>query len=330
MKKVWVNCSPWNKQVAITALESGADALLVPVGHGEKVRELGLIKTVAKDGDIKLGKDVIQFEIRGKEDEEEAVKLSKSKTLILKMKDWKIIPLENLIAQTEGLFVEVGSSREAKTALGALEKGVDGILLKTTNLNEIKKTVSSVKNVAEKLKLEVAQVTKVKSLGLGDRVCIDTCTNMRIGEGMLVGNSSSAMFLIHSESVENPYVEPRPFRVNAGPVHAYTLLPGGKTKYLSELKAGDETLIVSHQGRTQLAVVGRAKVERRPLLLVEGKVKKRRISLILQNAETIRLVNPEGKPISVVALKKGSLVLAYLEEPGRHFGIKIEETVVEK
>ncbi|MCK4261845.1 3-dehydroquinate synthase II, partial [bacterium] len=103
-----------------------------------------------------------------------------------------------------------------------------------------------------------------------------------------------------------------------------------KTKYLSELKSGDETLIVNHQGRTQVAVVGRAKVERRPLLLVEGKVKKKKISLILQNAETIRLVNPEGKPISVVALKKGSLVLAYLEEPGRHFGIKIEETVVEK
>ena len=347
MKKVWVNCFPWNKQVAITALESGADALLVPEGYGEKVRELGLIKTVASDGDIKLGKEVIQFEIRGKEDEEKAVKLSKSKTLILKMKDWKIIPLENLIAQTEGLFVEVRGSREAKTSLGILEKGVDGILLKTTNLGEIKRTVNMVRgNVAEKLKLEVAEITKVRALGLGDRVCIDTCTNMGIGEGMLVGNSSSAMFLVHSESVENPYVEPRPFRVNAGPVHAYTLLPGGKTKYLSELKAGDETLIVNHRGRTQVAVLGRVKVEKRPLLLVEGntsytsyecwkrecckRVKKKEISLILQNAETIRLVAPDGKPISVVALKKGSPVLSYLEEPGRHFGIKIEETVVEK
>lgn len=330
MKKIWVNCSPWNKQVATTALESGADALLVPEGYGKKVKELGLIKTVAEDGDIKLGKEVIQFEIRGKEDEEEAVKLSKSKTLILKMKNWKIIPLENLIAQTEGLLVEVRSSREAKTASETLEKGVDGVLLRTTNLGEIKKTVNLVKKAAEKLKLEVARITKVKSLGLGDRVCIDTCTNMGIGEGMLVGNSSSAMFLVHSESVENPYVEPRPFRVNAGPVHVYTLLPGGKTKYLSELKAGDETLIVNHQGKTQVAMLGRVKVEKRPLLLVEGKAKKGKISLILQNAETIRLVSPEGKPVSVVALKKGSPVLAYLEEPGRHFGIKIEETVVEK
>ncbi len=330
MKKVWVNCSPWNKEVATIALESGADALLVPRGFKEKVKELGLMKTVAEDGDIKLGKEVIRFEIKGKEDEEEAVRLSKSRLLILKMKDWTIIPLENLIAQTEGIFVEVKNIQEARTALQVLEKGVEGIFLKTVNLNEIKRTVNLVKRVAENLELKITRITRVEPLGLGDRVCIDTCTNMRIGEGILVGNAGSAFFLVHSESVENPYVETRPFRVNAGPVHAYTLLPGGKTKYLSELKSGDEVLIVNHQGKTQVAVVGRAKVERRPLILVEGKVGKEKISLILQNAETIRLVSPEGKPISVVALKKGSEVLSCLQEPGRHFGMKIEETIVEK
>lgn len=330
MKKVWINCAPWNKEVAVVALESGADALLVPRGFKEKVQELGLIKTVAEDGDIKLGKEVIQFEIRGKEDEEEAVRLSKSRTLILKMKNWTIIPLENLLAQTEGIFAEVRNAKEARTALQILEKGVEGIFLKTTNLNEIKKTVGLAKRTEEKLKLEAARITRVEPLGLGDRVCIDTCTNMGLGEGMLIGNSSSAFFLIHSESVENPYVEPRPFRVNAGPVHAYTLLPGGRTKYLSELKSGDESLIVNHKRQTQVTVVGRIKVERRPLMLVEGNIKKKKISLILQNAETIRLVSPEGKPISVVALRKGSEVLSFSDEPGRHFGMKIEETITEK
>ncbi len=330
MKKVWINCSPWNKEVAIMALESGADALLVPPGAKEKVQELGLIKTVAEDGDIKLGQDVVQLEIKGKKDEEEAVRLSKSRLLLLKMKDWTIIPLENLLAQTEGIFVEVKNAQEAQTALQVLEKGVEGIFLKTTNLNEIKRAVNLAKRSAEKLKLEVARITRVKSLGLGDRVCIDTCTNMGLGEGMLIGNSSSAFFLIHSESVENPYVEPRPFRVNAGPVHAYTLLPGGKTKYLSELKSGDESLVVNYKGETQVAIVGRAKVERRPLILVEAKVKEKKISLILQNAETIRLVSHEGKPISIVTLKKGSEVLSRSEEAGRHFGMKIEETIVEK
>jgi 3-dehydroquinate synthase II len=95
---------------------------------------------------------------------------------------------------------------------------------------------------------------------------VDTCSQMEHGQGMLVGNSSAGLFLVHAESVENPYVAPRPFRVNAGPVHAYIRVPGGKTRYLSELVAGDSVLCVDHQGRAQEAVVGRMKIERRPLL----------------------------------------------------------------
>ena len=87
---------------------------------------------------------------------------------------------------------------------------------------------------------------------------------------MLVGNSSQALFLVHSESVENPFVNPRPFRVNAGPVHAYIRLANGQTKYLSEVRAGDQVLVVNFEGKSYPAVVGRAKVERRPLVLVEA------------------------------------------------------------
>lgn len=330
MKKIWINCAPWNKQIATTALESGADALLVPEGFTKKVKELGLIKTVASDGDIKLDQDVVRLEIKSKQDEEKAARIGKSKLLLLKMQDWTIIPLENLIAQTEGIFVEVSNAEEARTALQVLEKGVAGVFLDTSDLNEIKKTVQLVKKSLEKVKLEVAKITRIETLDMGDRVCIDTCTNMQLGEGMLIGNASSAFFLVHSESVENPYVEPRPFRVNAGPVHAYTLAPGGKTKYLSELKSGDEVLVVNSKGATQIAIVGRIKVEKRPLMLVEGVIGKEKISLILQNAETIRLVSPEGKPLSIVNLKVGAEVLACLEEAGRHFGMKISETITEK
>lgn len=331
MKKVWVKVIPWDKQKVISSLESGVDALIVPEGLSPKVKELGVIKTVAKDGDIKLGEDVVEFEIKTKQDEETALKLSRSKMLILKMKDWTIIPLENLIAQTEGLMVEVKDASEAKTAVQILEKGVDGVVLETKDLNEIRKVAQLIKGSSEELKLEIVRIKKTEPLGMGDRVCIDTCTNMQLGDGMLVGNSSSAMFLVHSESIENPYVETRPFRVNAGAVHAYTLLPGGKTKYLSELKAGDESLIVRTNGQTQVAIVGRIKVERRPLMLVEGSTKEgKKVSLILQNAETIRLVGSDGKPKSVVELEENSEVMGYLAEGGRHFGIKVDETIVEK
>jgi len=270
------------------------------------------------------------LEIKSKKDEEEALKVSKSKILIIRAEDWKIIPLENLIAQTEGLIAEVKNAEEARTALQILERGVDGILLNTTDLNEIKKTAQLVKSDSESLKLEIGKITKIKPLTMGDRVCVDTCTNMAPGQGMLVGNSSSAMFLVHSESIETPYVAPRPFRVNAGAVHAYILVGGGKTKYLSELEVGDEVLIVDYKGKVQTAAVGRSKIEKRPLMLVEAKVKKKKVSLVLQNAETIRLTSPDGQPISIVTLKNNSEVLVYLEEGGRHFGHKVKETITEK
>ena len=54
-------------------------------------------------------------------------------------------------------------------------------------------------------------------------------------------------------------------------------------------------------------------------------------SCIIRNEcliQTVRLVTPEGS-VSVAALKKGDRVLARLESGGRHFGMKIEETIRE-
>ncbi|MFC1691332.1 3-dehydroquinate synthase II [Nanoarchaeota archaeon] len=330
MKKFWVNIEQWDKNIVTTALESSADAVKVPKGFTEKVKELGKIATIAEDGDLQLGKDVIEITINTKDDENKAAKLGKDKIIIIKTSDWTVIPLENLIAQNAKIVAEVTNAKDAQTALETLEKGVDGILLNTKDMSEIKKVANIVKTPNENIQLVKVKITKTEQLGSGDRVCIDTCTNMNMGEGMLIGNSSSGMFLVHSESVENPYVAQRPFRVNAGAVHAYIKMPGDKTKYLSEIATGENVLIVNSKGKTQLAVVGRSKVEKRPLMLIEAEVKGKKISLVLQNAETIRLVNSDGKPISVVKLKPGDEVMAYVEEAGRHFGMKVEETIVEK
>lgn len=330
MKKIWVKAIPWDTSIVTTALESGADAVVVEEGKTAYVRKLGKIKTVAPDGDFKMGEDVVELEINSKADEENALRLSRNKTVVVRCRDWKIIPLENLVAQTSGLFAAVGSCEEARTALRILEKGVAGVVLDTRDIAEIRKTIDAVTKASERVKLCAARVTQVRQLGMGDRVCIDTCTSMTMGEGMLVGNSSAALFLVHAESVENPYVAPRPFRVNAGGIHAYTLLPGGKTKYLSELKTGDEALVVRHDGATQPTIIGRVKIEKRPMLLLEAEVGGKIVSLILQNAETIRLVRPDGTPVSVVELEKGSEVLACLEEAGRHFGMKVDETITER
>jgi len=76
--------------------------------------------------------------------------------------------------------------------------------------------------------------------------------------------------------------------------------------------------------------VGRLKIEKRPLMLVKAAVDDNEVTTILQNAETIRLTDPEGKPVSVVSLKPGDKVLVAVEESGRHFGLKIDETITEK
>ncbi len=329
-RTVWVKVDPWNKKLVTTALEGGADAVMVPEGYEKDVKRLGIIQVVGPQGDVKLGKDVVEYEIKGKEDEERIVELSKDKRVIVRTSDWTVIPFENLVAQTENIIAEVHSMDEAELLTGVLEKGVKHLVIHVKNPSELRVILSKLTEEEDKLELVEAEVEEVKSLGLGDRVCVDTCMNMKEGQGMLVGNTSKAFFLVHAEVMENPYVEPRPFRVNAGCVHAYIKVPGGKTKYLSELRSGDEVLIVDHEGHTGRAVVGRVKIERRPLVLVRARCGGNPFSMILQNAETIRLVASDGRGKSVVELKKGDKILVHLEEGARHFGHKISETIVEK
>jgi 3-dehydroquinate synthase II len=331
MRQIWVKVVPWDKDLVTTALEGGADAVLVPEGYTGKVKELGVIDTVSEDGDIKIGEDVVYFNVASGTDEEEVVRICQTQMVILGLADWTIIPIENLIAKNAcNIIVEAHTPEDAQTAFAILEKGVERILYVPNDVTDLKKTLAKLKQKHDPIVLKVANIKEIKPIGMGDRVCIDTCTKMNAGEGMLVGNASSALLLIHAESVSNPYVAPRPFRVNAGPVHAYTRVPGGKTRYLSELEAGDPVLIVNYKGEATEAVVGRIKIEKRPLMLLRATVDDKEFTTIVQNAETIRLTSPEGDPLSVTVLKPGDQVLVAIEESGRHFGIKIDEQITEK
>jgi 3-dehydroquinate synthase II len=331
MKKLWVNVVPYSKEIAIAALESGAEAVIVPDGKSETVRQFSKIKTIEKNGDLKPGVEVEFIDIAGKADEDRAAAVPADKIIVLRMLDWTIIPIENLLARRgKNIIVQVDNSKQAKLMTEILEKGVDGVVLNTKDVNEIKKTAEIIHGISEKIPLVIATITAAKQLGMGDRSCLDTCTQMTLGEGILIGNTASGFFLVHSESVENPYVASRPFRVNAGAVHAYTLTPGGKTKYLADLKAGDEVMLVNFQGKSQTAYLGRNKIEKRPMMLIEAEAQGQPISLVMQNAETIRLVSPDGKPISITALKPGDKVLGHIEKAGRHFGMQVDETLIER
>ncbi len=107
-------------------------------------------------------------------------------------------------------------------------------------------------------------------------------------------------------------------------------MASGKTAYLSELSSGDRVLVVNEKGGGAEAVVGRVKIERRPLLRIQAESGDARVSLIVQNAETIRMVRPDGTAVSVVELKVGDTVLGHKAQSGRHFGIAVKETIIEK
>jgi 3-dehydroquinate synthase II len=76
--------------------------------------------------------------------------------------------------------------------------------------------------------------------------------------------------------------------------------------------------------------VGRVKIEKRPLMLIKAISDGEEGTVILQNAETIKLVNPEGKHVSVANLKEGDEVLVWIGEKARHFGVGIDEFIIER
>jgi len=346
LKELWIEIdpktSPQEKESLLSLSYENADVILEEDQASNRNNKLEIVflsdlneKKLAqlkKEGK----KTALRVTIQGKEDENKAAKAADLGVdyVIINCLDWRVIPLENLIAKGRGkstLIAEVTTSEDAKVVLEALELGTDGVLLKTGNPKELEKTIKLIKSQAPKMMITPAKILSIKPIGSGARVCVDTVDLMVPGEGMLVGCQSAGFFLVEAEVNENPYVQSRPFRVNAGPASHYTLTSTQSTRYLSELKAGDEVLIVNREGKVRLTNVGRSKIEFRPLILIEAQADDTKIKTILQNAETIRLVTPKAsKPVT--ELKPNDEVLVHIAaKGGRHFGISVpEETVIEK
>lgn len=333
-ERVWVLVPPGAaKAHATAALEAGFTTLVAEGDPADlaglaRVRVLRLDAEGIHDGDRLVAPRV---EVRSPEDQERALALAgRHEAVHVDARDWRVIPHENLIAayRRKGtrLVTRAEDAADAKLQLETLETGVDAVLLPAQHA----RAMADALRVSGAEKLVEARVTRIRPVGLGDRACLDTASLLREDEGVLTGSASGGLFLVASEARESGYVAGRPFRVNAGAVHAYVLVPGGRTRYLSELHAGDEVLAVGPDGRARSVVLGRVKLERRPLLLVVAETAEgHRVHTLLQNAETIRLVGPQGTR-SVVELKEGDAVLVRLDTGGRHFGMSVDETVLER
>ena len=334
-KEIWIRADKpedkeKRKELVLSALESGIGTALVRPGD-EDFSSLGKVKLYFNDnGDISENYEIVA--LRTPEDQDRAMAMAGKKAgVILDSSDWTVIPLENLIARFRDSGTKVyacaADTEQAKLYMQTLEKGVDGIVISTADPNKIRGFTDVISSSGD-VDLQVLEVVDVRNIEMGDRVCVDTVSMMVPGEGMLIGSSASCMFLVQSESEDNGYVAARPFRVNAGAVHAYVLGPEGRTRYLGELKSGEPVVLVNRDGTTRLSAVGRCKIEQRPLILMTATDGQSTYSTILQNAETVKLVTKDGS-ISVSSLKKGDRVMARLESGGRHFGMKIDETIRE-
>ena len=263
--------------------------------------------------------------------------------ILLELGEWKMIPIENIIAACDGVPTKVAarisSPEQVLGAAFALQIGVDALLVpeeilptaliaKSQRGETNSEPEVSIEN--DSFELSTAEVIEVKEGGIGDRVCVDLTSMLDNGEGMLVGSSSSSLVLVHGETVESEFVPTRPFRVNAGAAHSYILMADGTTSYLCELKMGDEVMVVSSQGNCRTAIVGRVKIERRPFILFRWKDENNNeAGALLQQAETVRLITSSTGIVSITDLVKGTSLLGWSGGVGRHIGIPISAEVTE-
>ncbi|WP_316505455.1 3-dehydroquinate synthase II [Nitrosopumilus sp.] len=288
---------------------------------------------ISKSKGKKIGR---KFEVLSNEDIEDILSVTKKGLdfVIVEVKDWKIIPLENIIAKLHKIntkiFAMARTPKEVRKMFSILEVGVDGVIFNTSSISEVMEAM--VYLGTRNFEMKPAKIIEIKEVGDGERVCVDTASMLHKGEGMLIGSRSNFLFLVHNESVGSSFTSPRPFRVNAGAVHCYTLSPNGTTNYLSEVETGSEVLILNSNGKARRATVGRSKIERRPMLMIKAAVGDEIGGIIAQDAETIRFVKPNGQLVSVTHLRKGDTVMVHTKPAmGRHFGMEVsDEYILEK
>lgn len=240
------------------------------------------------------------------------------------------IPLEIVLAAADrapGQLITVCADlEEASIVVDVLERGSEGVLLTPRSADDVFALTRLLTGSSPQLALSTLTVDRIEHHGLGDRVCVDTCSHFREDEGILVGSYSTGFILCCSETHPLPYMPTRPFRVNAGALHSYVLGPGNHTNYLSELGSGSTVLAVDADGRTRRVVVGRAKLESRPLLTITAhSADGVTVSLTVQDDWHVRVLGPGAKVRNVTELERGDELLGYLATDQRHVGIPIGE-----
>lgn len=323
-KTFWVRLEQREEAAGLPAYDAHVDWVWVP---GEDPGDRGSDLPVVGEG---VRPEPVLMTLRSARDVEAAAAAARSgKWVVVDCPDWRIIPWESLVGLGR-VLARVTNTEQARQALGVLERGLDGVVLESADPEVIREVGELVHEAGTEVSLVTGTVKSVTPVGQGDRACVDAAVLFRADEGLLLGDRAGALFLVASETRENPFIEPRPFRVNAGGVHLYVLLPGDRTGYLAELGSGKTALAVDADGRCRTLVVGRLKIERRPLVRVVAEYEGAEASILLQNAETVCLLGPDRERLSVATLEPGQRVLMHPAPEARHLGRTVDEWVLER
>jgi 3-dehydroquinate synthase II/3-amino-4-hydroxybenzoic acid synthase len=253
--------------------------------------------------------------------------------LVAAFADETNIPLELLLARAQHtgtrVLKELLNAAESSIVLGVLETGPAGLVVRGDQLAELGQVAAAIRTHGDaQRELVSLEVTRAVPVGMGHRGCVDTATLFGPDEGMIVGSTSSGGILVCAEVHYLPYMNLRPFRVNAGAVHSY-VFGAEETAYVTDLRAGERAHAVSSDGRFREVVVGRIKVELRPLRLIEARHGDVTVNVLLQDDWHVRVMSSDGKPLNLTEVRPGAHLLGHVCAPGRHVGIKVSEEISE-
>ena len=116
---------------------------------------------------------------------------------VVRFADPTKIPLEIVLAaadRADGQLITVCADlEEAGIVLDVLERGSDGVLLAPSSADDVFELARLLEATSPPLDLTTLTVDKIEHHGLGDRVCVDTCTHFAEDEGILVGSYSTGL-----------------------------------------------------------------------------------------------------------------------------------------
>jgi 3-dehydroquinate synthase II len=283
--------------------------------------------------------DVSEVQIDDPSDQEEALSLiGLVPWILVRCSDWTMVPLENLVTASRGTSTRIAAAIDEEVELNgaafAMGGGVDAILVPIQMVDKAIRVLGGGWEREEPPETRVtiveARILSIDGAGVGERVCVDLTRRINDGQGIATGSLSGNLCLLHGETIQSEYVPTRPFRVNAGAIHSYVLMADGKTKYLSELISGDEVAVLSSSGEQEKATIGRLKVETRPLLMIRFEVSGSEGQIVVQQAETVRLITPNGGVISVTQVREGDKISVITDSRARHIGVALNAGVTEK